>query len=138
MPILSEKCPGTTSIESGQLFENRSHCHDGDSSSIRELKVEPKIEHDTKKTPLTHPNIYNHHVEESNAQKSPSTNLISARRKRHAEIFPPVSRTLPDFDQVLRDNKVLSHLEVENIRPRLCISSMATMLFCSRQICLAI
>ena len=44
-----KKCLGTASIENGQLFQNRSHCHDGDSNSIQKRKIEAKIKEDSEK-----------------------------------------------------------------------------------------
>ena len=60
-----KKCPGTASIENGKVFENRSHCHDGDSKSIQKLKIEAKIKEDSEKTPVAPRDIYNYHVEEN-------------------------------------------------------------------------
>ena len=105
------KCPGTASIENGQLFQNRSHFHDGDSNSFRKLKVETKIKEASEKTPLAPCDIHNHYVEDLNAQMSPYPNLASAMRKRRAKTFPSVPNTLPEFDQLLREKKDLDHLE---------------------------
>ena len=55
--------------------------------------------------------IYNYHVEVSNAQISPHPNLSSTMRKRRAKTFPPVPKSLPDFDQILRENEDLGHFE---------------------------
>ena len=109
--IYRKNCPGTASIENGKFFENRSHCHDGDSKSIQNLKIEAKIKQDSEKTPLAPRDIYNYHVEDSNAQISPYPNLSSTMRKRRAKTFPPVPKTLPEFDQILRENEDLGHLE---------------------------
>ena len=139
MPILSEKCPGTTSIENANFFEfeHRSHCLDVDSFSIRDLKVEAKIEPDSENTPLTPRNVYNHHVEDSNSQKRPSPNLISARQKRRAEMFPQSQRRclILTMNCETRRTWVTSRGKYSTAPLH---QFRESMLFCSRQIFLAI
>ena len=102
--LYRKECTGRASIEDGLLFENQPHCHDRDLHSIEKLKIEAKIKEDSEKTPLAPRDIYNNHVNDSNAQISPFPNISSTMRKRRAKTFPPVPKTLPEFHQTLREN----------------------------------
>ena len=115
-----KKCPGTASIENGQLFENRSHCHDGDSNSIQKLKIGAKIKEDSEETPLALRDIFNNHVEDSNAQISPYPNLSSTMRKNlelkgfHSNVGKRMAQKRPIFWYFLTKLKSVAkayHLE---------------------------